>query len=383
METPRKETSYHSSKSRSHSFDTRTFSIWEYLKVEMFGIGEPGSIEPLAKESIQNFFFVPVMLESYIIFGIFSCFDSLLYVITYLPIRFAFSTYLLLIEICKHIFKLFVSMATMKKVNSKSKFKRYNIFHFHRTHTYDLMRGVMMIMGSVVLRQINMSRVYHFIRGQSIVKLYVLTGMMETMDKLLCSFGIDIFDALHLQTRTQPKSFKLLGRFLIAIAYISLHASLYFLQVTTITVVINSAHEQLYTVLILNNFTELRGFVFKKFDANNLFQLSCSDITERFQMMLFLFATICVALAQSGSQWLEVLPSYLKIVGLMLAGEIVADSVKHAFICKFNGVNPQTYSDFAYILSRDIISNQKDTVILDHTYSVTRRLGLSQVFYLF
>ena len=36
---------------------------------------------------------------------------------------------------------------------------------------------------------LNMSRVYHYIRGQTLIKLYVLTAMMEIFDKLLCSFG--------------------------------------------------------------------------------------------------------------------------------------------------------------------------------------------------
>ncbi len=97
-----------------------------------------------------------------------------------------------------------------------------------------------------------------------------------------------MFDALHSQTKSNPWSVRLLFYFLIVNVYVILHSGLYFLHVATLTVVINSADETLITVLILNNFAEMKSFVFKKFDSNNLFQLACSDITERFQMMLFL-----------------------------------------------------------------------------------------------
>lgn len=37
-------------------------------------------------------------------------------------------------------------------------------------------------------------------------------------------------------------------------------------------------------------FVELKGAVFKKFDKNNLFQLSCADVRERFHLTVLLLA---------------------------------------------------------------------------------------------
>lgn len=37
-------------------------------------------------------------------------------------------------------------------------------------------------------------------------------------------------------------------------------------------------------------FVELKGSVFKKFDKNNLFQLSCADVRERFHLIMLLLA---------------------------------------------------------------------------------------------
>jgi hypothetical protein len=38
---------------------------------------------------------------------------------------------------------------------------------------------------------------------------------------------------------------------------------------------------------------ELKGSVFKKFEKNNLFQMSCSDVRERFHLM-FLLAIVVI-----------------------------------------------------------------------------------------
>ena len=36
-------------------------------------------------------------------------------------------------------------------------------------------------------------------------------------------------------------------------------------------------------------FVELKGSVFKKFEKNNLFQMSCNDVRERFHFAVLLF----------------------------------------------------------------------------------------------
>ena len=157
--------------------------------------------------------------------------------------------------------------------------------YFHKSHLYDLMRGTFVLLCCYVLLKLNMSRVYHYIRGQTLIKLYVLTAMLEIFDKLLCSFGQDAFDSLYCITRMRPEPRKILFAFIVTAVYAILHSSLYFMLIATLTVAINSADQALVTVLVLNNFGEIKSFVFKKFDNQNLFQLSCSDVTERFQLV--------------------------------------------------------------------------------------------------
>ena len=96
--------------------------------------------------------------------------------------------------------------------------------------------------------------------------------------------------------------------FLIASLYICVHALVHFWtvllspawphsltvqsQATTLSVALNSDNSALFSVLMANNFVELKGSVFKKFDARNLFQIACADVVERFR--LFMYVTIVV-----------------------------------------------------------------------------------------
>lgn len=55
-----------------------------------------------------------------------------------------------------------------------------------------------------------------------------------------------------------------------------IHTMLLLVQATSLSVAINSYNNALITILVSNNFVELKGSVFKKFETHNLFQMSCS-----------------------------------------------------------------------------------------------------------
>ena len=57
-------------------------------------------------------------------------------------------------------------------------------------------------------------------------------------------------------------------------------------------VAFNSQTNSLLTILISNNFVELKGSVFKKFAKPNLFQMACSDVRERFHLLVMLIFVI-------------------------------------------------------------------------------------------
>lgn len=60
----------------------------------------------------------------------------------------------------------------------------------------DLLKGLMIIITCIVMWSMDPSRIYHSIRGQAVLKLYVVFNVLEICDKLCCSVGVDILDAL-------------------------------------------------------------------------------------------------------------------------------------------------------------------------------------------
>src|SRR5271170_5822965 len=78
-----------------------------------------------------------------------------------------------------------------------------------------------------------------------------------------------------------------------------IHTSMLFFQVVTLNVAVNSYSNALLSLLMSNQFVEIKGTVFKKFEKENLFQMSCAgkliseifsdiDIIERFHLSLLL-----------------------------------------------------------------------------------------------
>ena len=349
-------------------FNPYEFSVSRYLYLEVFGgyCGvETSTKEHKAVKNINNFIEVPIGLEKLVMFGFLACLDTFLYTFTTLPMRVIIASSLLFLEVLSVLFKDTLKLPSLLTMN--------------RIHLCDLMRGLLLLIGCGALQLLNMSRVYHYIRGQTTVKLYVLTGMLEVFDRLLNSFGLDAFDSLYYQTRQKTSMSTMLASFSIVAVYVVFHSFLYFTQIATLTVATNSTDQAMITVMIINNFTEIKGSVFKKFDKHNLFQLACSDVTERFQLCLYMIIIFLVGIAQAGSIMMESVQSFLKIVLTMLICEACADWIKHAFIIKLNQLEPSLYGDFARVLRTDVLKSQKDKIVMERTYGIARRLGFPQI----
>jgi len=167
--------------------------------------------------------------------------------------------------------------------------------------------------------------------------------------------------------------FQLFFHFSVAVLYVVAHAVILFVQIVCLNVAINSRNNALFTLLISNNFMELKASVFKKFEAENLFQVACSDAVERFQLILFLIL-IGIQELTSLSAASALLPSMLAI----LACEVLVDYVKHAFISKFNRLHSDLYQTFTAILAHDLLAvRARMPFSLDPTHSGVKRLGLA------
>jgi hypothetical protein len=238
------------------------------------------------------------------------------------------------------------------------------------------------------------SRMYHFIRAQSAIKLYVIYNILEVSDRLLSALGQDILECLFsaetLSRNASGRSKVLmpLGMFLLALAYSCLHSITLYYQVITLNVAVNSYSNALLTLLLSNQFVEIKSTVFKRFEKDNLFQLTCADIVERFHLWIMLLIigmrnvvevgglSIPGAGSESGMDdavplhnhsilphsftvlpsWImsgEVLSPFLIVIG----SEMLVDSIKHAYVTKFNNIKPTFYSRTLDILCKDYYTN--------------------------
>uniref|UniRef100_A0A1B6D317 Protein TAPT1 homolog n=1 Tax=Clastoptera arizonana TaxID=38151 RepID=A0A1B6D317_9HEMI len=126
--------------------------------------------------------------------------------------------------------------------------------------------------------------------------------------------------------------------------------------------------------MISNNFVELKGSVFKKFDKNNLFQVACSDVRERFH--LFVLLSIVVLQTMKEYAWKEetlwvMVPDCL----MVLISEIIVDWIKHAFITRFNELPVEVYRDYRLSLAYDMAQTRQKNAFTDHSDLVARRMG--------
>ncbi|KAG9061877.1 hypothetical protein KI688_007028 [Linnemannia hyalina] len=360
--------------------DHPTVSLWDYLKEELTA-ADFESTQELKRERVANFLSVPIAFEKMLVFGYFVCLDSFLYTFTILPARFM----LALVALFRYVF----SRTWFSKSKERTRLKS--------SQKCDLIKVALVVIACTILQSVDASRTYHFIRGQNAMKLYAIFNCLEIFDRLCCSFGQDILDSLFskstlgshppMSSLTASRHARPITFVLLAILYIS----------------VNSYSNALLTLLISNQFVEIKGSVFKKFEKENLFQLSCSDIVERFQLSVFVtIITIrnLVELSAAPPSPFSVYPqSFVPLFSsmtavarlltpcfLVLGCETLVDWLKHAFITKFNQIRPSVYGRFVDILSRDLVvgsparlagRNNQQQMYVDQSPMVSRRIGLA------
>ncbi|KAL2822296.1 eukaryotic membrane protein family-domain-containing protein [Aspergillus cavernicola] len=421
-------------------------------------------------ERLMNFFMLPLALEQVLWFGILACLDAWLYSFTVLPLRFIKAVYILLetwvLNLAAEI--RFIADYVAKGVGrvwrrrnrapsvsstaeplptdrdikpSKTTESRRRHRHAHRRQRStpsallpddkaDILKGLLIIITCIVLMRFDASRMYHWIRGQATIKLYVIYNVLEVSDRLFAAIGQDVLECLFsreaLERRPDGRSkiFRPFGLFLLALAYTVIHSTALFYQVMTLNVAVNSYSNALITLLLSNQFVEIKSAVFKKFEKENLFQLTCADVVERFQLWLMLtiiasrnmvetgafhvgsslisagftnaasatnstppstppksstsilpqaFTLVPSSLMASFSHVNSFLPALAQVLGpflVVLGSEMFVDWLKHAYINKFNNTRPAIYGRFLDILAKDYYTNAFGD------QNLTRRLGL-------
>lgn len=342
---------------------------------------------------MQEFIQVPPALEGLMAFGLFICVDSFLYMITILPIRFVWSCFLLLL-------KGGVWLRRRQRPSAP--------FRFHRRHTYQMIQVMLLYTiyrcvpnnniprsssvsasrpltsfhftsarARYVISGISIGIVYHWIRGQSMIKLYVLVAMVEVFDRLFSSLGQDALESMYWNTLNRPRSSRMVVSVAVVWVYAVLHSLLLFGHVATINVAINSADQALLTLLISGNFAEIKSTVFKKYNKPALFKITASDICERFKLGLFLSLVMLLNVCQGMDKSQKF--DYARICGYVWCAELLSDWIKHSFITKFNFLPSRVYPEYALLLAGDVTGIGHEGVNLDHSHAVVKRIGFAQI----
>ncbi|MES1911572.1 MAG: hypothetical protein MHM6MM_003985 [Cercozoa sp. M6MM] len=386
---------------------TQSPSSWEALrrvwKHEMIPSTYTNHTEWTAAQRIDNFIGIIPYLERFLCVGVLCCLDALLFLFALLPLR---------------LFRHVVS------------FVRH--LHWPAQARVDFLRMLMLVVATGVLLSVDTSRFYHFVRGQSVLKLYVMFNMLFLLDRLLCALGEDLRDiCFHGDRRTVYV--------LLCTAYVVLHSALLFMNMVTLNVTINSDPSVLFALLVSHNFGEIKGTVFKKFTKTNLFQVAAGDVVERFQLGLYMCAIFVQNLTALRAsvfspidrfcQWIDnlanaeiwhtcgadlsvadtismVIVSVMRVIQqlnvtslsqnlgpwvataafaalALFVVELCIDWVKHGFVTKFNNLRPSVYQGYELILCADYVSRRVDVADasqrLDHAHALSKRLGFSSM----
>lgn len=334
-------------------------SFMKYVMAEVFS-GKLMELEEdkytERREKVYTFMKIPREFEKLMIFGFMLCLDCFLFMFTFLPLRLIVVMYKIITGL------LFCRMSRM----------------LQPVQICDLLKGSILVACWLLLTHVDFSVLYHTVRGQSVIKLYVIYNMLEIADRLFSSFGQDILDALF-WTATEPRDRRrehigIIPHFVMAVVYVFFHAVLVLFQAICLNVAVNSHNKALLVIMVSNQFVELKGSVFKRFEKNNLFQMACSDIRERFYYIVLVSIVTLRNLTEFNwnLEHLYVICPYLLAV---LSSEYFVDWIKHAFITKFNNIPVEVYCEYRALLAEDATSSRQKNAHADHFDLVSRRMG--------
>ncbi|RLV83253.1 Endoplasmic reticulum membrane protein 65 [Meyerozyma sp. JA9] len=321
-------------------------------------------------EQVVNMVRVPLVLERFMVFGLMVCLNSFLTIFTLVPLKICIVAWRTVDNLISRGQNLDVAPELRGRkghaAQSYGEIVVENLRYIKKDLYTTCTIGASLFI--LALPYFDISRLYHDVRGQAHIKLYVMFGVLEVADKLLSSIGHDLLTILHGLTFSSrlTSGAPIALFFTLSVIYLSLHSYVLIYQAVSLNVAANSYSNALLTLLLSNQFAELKSSVFKKFDREGLFQVTMADLTERFQLSLMLGIIAIRNLLQLNGKSIGLIPNSWKswntwigaIFGpstVVIGSEILVDWLKHCYISKFNKVRPRVYNNFLYVLSLDFV----------------------------
>lgn len=270
---------------------------------------------------------------------------------------------------------------------------------------YDFLKAVTILSTLSLLRNFYPDRMYHSLKAQSLIRLYVLFNVLELAEKLIGTLVDDIARSINNareqnknnnsriniqdesltigKSQIQESAFSsevesarpskhmisimdtiisnesaekeeivekdeksIILHFFLAIFYILStmgHTLILYLQYLIIQLSLNSSLSVLYSLIISLQFLDLKGNVTKRGDKKMLFTLIDNDSMKRFYLTIYLAIAFLSQWSESENfYFIECLEPTLIIFGF----KILVDWIKHAFFCRYNGINLNNYSKY-------------------------------------
>mmetsp|Transcript_34707 Transcript_34707/g.83854 ORF Transcript_34707/g.83854 Transcript_34707/m.83854 type:complete len:563 (-) Transcript_34707:55-1743(-) len=219
----------------------------------------------------------------------------------------------------------------------------------------ELCRFVVLACSVLLFHFVDVTWVYHTLRGQSFMKLYVIFNMIEILERLARSVGSDMIDwLLGAHRGVLNKSMKRYVLFLLVL--VAGHTSMHMARLMLLHIALNSSKaDALFLMLLTNNFAEIKTTVFKNFKEEGLFVIVASDCVER----LYLCCDIVLVLLHMFSspryeQYNK--PNVMWWLFIMVVLEIFTDWIKFFCISKFCKLSIKTFSRYRDVVVGDILS---------------------------
>ncbi|XP_017226690.1 protein POLLEN DEFECTIVE IN GUIDANCE 1-like [Daucus carota subsp. sativus] len=288
----------------------------------------------------DTIFRLPWRCELLINVGFFVCLDSFLSLVTIMPTR-------LLVTTWKHL------QARQFRRLSAAELSDFGCF-------------LALVCGVILLQQTDISLIYHMIRGQGTIKLYVVYNVLEIFDKLCQSFGGDVLQTLFNSAdglaNCSPESRTYwLWRFIsdeaLTVTSSIIHSFILLAQAITLSTCIVAHNNALPALLVSNNFAEIKSNVFKRFSKDNVQSMVYYDSVERFHISAFILFILAQNILEAESPWFE---NFLCNASMVFICEVMIDIIKHSFIAKFNDIKPIVFSEFLEDLCRQRLNLQME-----------------------
>ncbi|XP_050275611.1 protein POLLEN DEFECTIVE IN GUIDANCE 1 isoform X1 [Quercus robur] len=296
----------------------------------------------------DTIFRLPWRCELLIDVGFFVCLDSFLSLLTIMPTRIVMTLWRLL-------------RTRQFKTWSAAELSDFGCF-------------LIIACGVTLLQRTDISLIYHMIRGQGTIKLYVVYNVLEIFDRLCQNFNGDVLQTLFNSTEglasCPPENRRLwVWRFIfdeaLAMGASIVHSFILLAQAITLSTVIVAHNNALLALLVSNNFAEIKSNVFKRFSKDNIHGLVYFDSVERFHISAFMLFVLAQNILEAEGPWFE---SFVSNALMVFICEMAIDIIKHSFIAKFNDIKPTVYSEFLEDLCKQTLNTQTESAKKNLTF---------------